>query len=601
MKKLSASILIAALSLSLTACGTGAATETVLSGSGTANAAASGTTSEAAVTTYTNYTGTLFDTGYVHTIDIQISDDDWADLLANPLDKTKYEVNVTIDGNQVDDVSFATKGNTSLSSIASDDDSNKYSFKINFGKYVEDQTYEGLEKLNLNNIYADATYMKDYMSYMISNAAGVDAPMCSYIWVTVNGEDQGLYLALENVDESYLNRIDSTSTEIYKPEAASLDNAGNGGGMQQPDGEAPQMPDGADGQQMTPPDGEAPQMPDGAADGERPELPDDADDGEQMTPPDGDKNEMGGGFGSDDSGASLKYTDDDADSYSDIFDNVETEGSDESQTSVINALKGLSEYLNDTSSADLDDYIDTDEVIRYFAAHNFVLNYDSYTGNMLHNYYLLETDGKLSMVPWDYNLAFGAFSGMGGGNGSGDSSDSGATSLINTGIDSPLSGSSESDRPMWAWITSDETYLNEYHSVMNDLLENYFENGEYASEIRRVSEMIRSYVEKDTYASYTVDEFDTAVENLQLFGELRAESIRKQLDGELSTVTTEQDASSQVDASSLNITAMGTQGGDIGGGHAGNQGGPGGRNDMQAPSENADGAETPSDSDSTAA
>lgn len=37
---------------------------------------------------------------------------------------------------------------------------------------------------------------------------------------------------------------------------------------------------------------------------------------------------------------------------------------------------------------------------------------------MIHNYYLYEEDGQLSMIPWDYNLAFGGFS---AGSGDGDS------------------------------------------------------------------------------------------------------------------------------------------------------------------------------------
>ena len=44
---------------------------------------------------------------------------------------------------------------------------------------------------------------------------------------------------------------------------------------------------------------------------------------------------------------------------------------------VISALKGLAE------ENDLENYLNTEEIIRYFVAHNFVLNYDSYTGNML--------------------------------------------------------------------------------------------------------------------------------------------------------------------------------------------------------------------------
>ena len=97
--------------------------------------------------------------------------------------------------------------------------------------------------------------------------------------------------------------------------------------------------------------------------------------------------------------------------------------------------------------------LNVSRVIDYFVCHNFVLNYDSYIGSMLHNYYLFETDGLLEMIPWDYNLAFGTF--RGGENGS-------TTDLVNRGIDTPLSGSSEEDRPMWSFIVNDENYLNYY-------------------------------------------------------------------------------------------------------------------------------------------
>jgi spore coat protein CotH len=194
-----------------------------------------------------------------------------------------------------------------------------------------------------------------------------------------------------------------------------------------------------------------------------------------------------GGFGGSNSGASLKYTDDEIDSYSDIFDNAETNVNEEDEQRVIAALKQLSE------GTDLESCLDTDALIRYFAAHNFVINYDSYTGNMLHNYYLYEEDGKLTMLPWDYNLAFGGFGGGGGakfgGNSEGDDKNadkdgfSDATSMINTGIDTPLSGSSEEDRPMWSWIASNEEYLEKYHEVYDELLKNYFENGTFEKEI----------------------------------------------------------------------------------------------------------------------
>ena len=166
--------------------------------------------------------GGLFDTNSVHKIEVSLSDEDWADLRANPLNKTKYHADVTIDGTSVSDVSFATKGNTSLTHVASSD-SDRYSFKINFGKYVKGQTYFGLNKLDLNTLMADATYMKDYISYEIMRRAGVSSPFVSYAELYVNGEKHGLYIAIESVSTAFLERTEGSSQgALYKPETASM-------------------------------------------------------------------------------------------------------------------------------------------------------------------------------------------------------------------------------------------------------------------------------------------------------------------------------------------------------------------------------------------
>ena len=666
-------LLAGALTLAAAGCGKTEDTDTTESASGTGSVTTEpvSATSEKkedkkkakAAITDTSYADKIFDTSYVHEINIEISEEDWADLKANPTAKTKYKTNVTIDGETLNEVSFATKGNTSLSSVASDPDSDRYSFKLNFGKYVDDQTYYGMQKLNLNNLYADATYMKDYLSYQIFRAAGADASLASYVHLSVNGESFGLYLAVEEVDESFLARNTDGEGDLYKPESEALDNMGKMGNGQMPEGMT--LPDGTNfpgngemPEGMTPPDGanfpqngqmpEGMTPPDGAnfpGNGEMPEgmtppdganFPQNGQMPEGMTPPDGanfpqngqmpetdqsssdDTDTTGqkdrkdskgrggkggfggqggfGGFGNSNSGASLVYTDDKIDSYSDIFENAETDATEEDEKRVISALKQLSE------GTDPESCLDTDSVIRYFAAHNFVINYDSYTGTMLHNYYLYENDGKLSMIPWDYNLAFGGFGGGGGDRmptaGNNENKENGdtaatpdpeassmpggddATSLINTGIDTPLSGSTTDSRPMWAWIANNEEYLQKYHEVYDELLKNYFENGACAAEIDRVYNMIKPYVEKDASAFYTADEFTKAYETLKSFCSLRSESIRKQLDGTLSASTTDQKSEDQVDGSGLNVKDMGSQGGgkDGMGGMNFGPGGNGGKN-----------------------
>jgi spore coat protein CotH len=70
---------------------------------------------------------------------------------------------------------------------------------------------------------------------------------------------------------------------------------------------------------------------------------------------------------------------------------------------VIAALKHLGE------GRDLEQYVDVDAVLRYFAAHTGVVSLDSYISSQCHNYCLYENGGRISILPWDYNMAFGGF------------------------------------------------------------------------------------------------------------------------------------------------------------------------------------------------
>ncbi|MBQ7487533.1 MAG: CotH kinase family protein, partial [Clostridia bacterium] len=182
---------------------------------------------------------------------------------------------------------------------------------------------------------------------------------------------------------------------------------------------------------------------------------------------------------------------------------------------------------------------------------------------MVHNYYLYEEDGQLSILPWDYNLSFGGFS-----------SGSGATSIVNSPIDSPVSGGNTSDRPLVAWIFDDEDSLNAYHEAYASFIADTIESGWLASEITRVSEMIRSYLESDPTAFYTVDEFDKGIETLQAFVAKRSESILGQLNGTIPSTTAGQteDSSALIDASDITISDMGSM--DNGNGGPGGEGGP---------------------------
>lgn len=540
------------------------------------------------------YEDHLFDISMVHTINIEM--DDWESFLSSCQSEEYVACNVTIDGEVYKDVAIRGKGNTSLSTVSSMD-SDRYSFKIEFDHYDSTGSYYGLDKLSLNNLIQDNTMMKDYLTYQLMGGFGVAAPLCSYVYITVNGEAWGLYLAVEGVEDSFLQRnYGSSYGELYKPDSMDM-GGGRGNGMDfdmdgfqnkfsQESGTAddtataestiiPQMPQGggmmmpggdqsgilpsegasgntvssSDMQQSADPPatggtGELPEGFDPSAMGGTGELPENFDPsamfgGEGMASMDS-GNLMGGFGGMGSSDVKLQYIDDDPDSYTNIFENAKTNVTDADQTRLIESLKALRE------GEDIQSVVDIEQVIRYFVVHNFVVNGDSYTGSMIHNYYLYEEDGKLAMIPWDYNLAFGTFQG------------SSATSAVNDDIDAPLSVSGTGDRPMIDWIFASEEYTQLYHQYFQE----FISQTDIAGLIEAIAALIAPYVQEDPTKFCTYEEFETGVEALKQFCQLRVESVQSQLAGEDTTV----------DASTLNLSDMGTMN---------NGGGFGGRGDSE--------------------
>lgn len=521
------------------------------------------------------YENTLFDTSYVHKIDIIM--DDWDSFIENCESEEYSSCTVVIDGNQHKNTAIRAKGNTSLSSVKSLG-SQRYSVKLEFDHYEDGKNCDGLDKLCLNNLIQDNTMMKDYIAYTLMNDFGVDSPLCSFTYITVNGEDWGLYLAVEGIEDSFLTRNYGSDTgELYKPDSMRFGGGrGNGKDFNMDDfdfgnlgsesnsesqdnynSQMPgnygmpnfgQMPNGGDFQM--PSDDKMPSTPNSFGDGNTPqsgdfEMPEDFDPSGQMPGQNGsfempgndgqsfDFSQMPGGFGgmgSED--VKLQYIDDAPDSYANIFDSAKTDVSKSDQKRLISALKNLNKYTN------LENTLDIDEVLRYFVVHNFLVNGDSYTGNMIHNYYLHESNGKLGMIPWDYNLAFGTFM---GDNSSGS---------VNDSIDEVLS-----DRPMQAWIFSDESYTQQYHALFTKFIEKWCSNGELENLIADTAEMIRPYVEKDPTKFCTVEEFNTGVKTMQQFVALRAEAVSRQLGGDTTVVET----------GDLNLSTMGSMGGGMGG------------------------------------
>ena len=518
------------------------------------------------------YETALFDTGEIIEISIEMDGDSWNTMLRNALSEEYYVCNVVINGTRINNVAIRPKGNTSLSAIAMDTGTNRYSFKLEFDHFVDGQTCFGLDKLILNNNYADATNMKEAIIYDMFQYLDVDASLYNYARVCVNGEYWGVYTALEGVEQSFMLRNFGTRDgELYKPDSMEMgggnSSSSSGFSMSGIDfgdfdfsGFDPEnMPDLS---QMQPPGGGegGNRFPEGGPGGDFSfeDMPDMSNFSfEDMPEGDGFSFEgmpdmSGGGFsfGGGGGGADLNYTDDDLDSYSTIWDGEITGTGKDDHRRVVTALRNISE------GTDLEEYLDVDNILRYMAVHEFSVNMDSLSGSMAHNYYLYEYDGQLNIFPWDYNLSFGGMS-------MGSSAD--GTEMINDAIDTPFSGTKFFDA-----LLENEEYLARYHEYLQMLVDGYVNGGRFDTTYNRIRSQIDELVETDPTAFYDADEYHTAVEILYNTVKLRAESINRQLSGTIPSTDSEQRFAkdTRVDGSSIDIEAMGrfNMGGSFGGG-----------------------------------
>lgn len=539
-----------------------------------------------------DYITTIFNDDSVIEINIEMDEDSWQEMLDNAASEEYTAANITVNGTTYNNVAIRPKGNSSLSQLVTDDSTERYSFKIKLDKYVDGQTLDGLSKLVLNNNMSDTTSMKEYLSYKLLDSLGIPTPACSYAHITVNGEEWGLYLAVEPIEEEFIERnYGSIDGNLYKPESdnvamgdkdnnenkimdnnnfspsenttsennnkttidnsidmqnqSNMNNGDSSGQMQMP----PDMNTGnSTGEMQAPPD-----MNNGNPSREMqtpPDMNNGDSTGEIQTPPDMNKqstndstnqpqipNGIGGGIGRNSNGANLVWNGDDISNYSAIFDNAIFKTTDiDDYTKILDMIEHLD------SLDDIESYLDVDEVLKYFAANTFLVDLDSYVSNMNHNYYLYENDGIVSILPWDYNLSFAGFQA------------GSASNAINFPIDSPVSDSLE-ESPLIGKLLEVDEYKDIYHHYLNEIVENFVNNGTLETLITKTDSLISSYIQNDATAFYTYDEYKASLSNLINFGYDRATSIAAQLDGSQPSTNT------GTIETTVDLSAMGQQGG----------------------------------------
>ena len=448
----------------------------------------------------------LFNKETIQDVKISIDENNWNYLLQNAIDKpTVLASSVSIGDDTVKYVGIKTKGNLTLKEVWNSS-SDRFSFTINFGKYIntdngytDKQNLYGLRKVALNNIYGDATLMKEYLSYELMTKMGIPTPEYSLINLYINDEFYGVYMMVESIDSSLTQRtLGEKSDYLVKPESS-------GGDLIYDDSLDEYIND----------------------DGEFDFSSIIYDNSGNIIYPNDKSNPL------------YKYNglwENDGDTFEDIVDMLPT---------IFKWMKTLNE-LNNIDNPNTDDYklaleeiIDVDSLIRYFAVNTYLVNLDSYQSEKMQNYalYINET-GRATIIPWDYNYSFGVY-------GIGSASD-----VINFDIYNPVINTTLKDRPLLNVILQNDEYKVLYEKYLNDITiiaseggttsdgDTYEENN-FATILNKYNKLLNNIYGNDPTAFYTLDEYNKATTSLKKLIEQRSEAVLNQLNGNNEKVTTD--------------------------------------------------------------
>jgi len=161
----------------------------------------------------------------VFTIKIKMTQNNYWDSLVyyyNQGLEHYMNADVEIDGTLLKNVGIRLKGNASYSHP-----NNKKPIRLSFDEFDEDQRWDGLKGIHLNNCWNDPTFMRENLQLWFCQEANIPAPRSNYAFVYINDIVWGLYSMVEHVNKTFLSsRYGNSSGNLYK----AVDAFGGAGG-----------------------------------------------------------------------------------------------------------------------------------------------------------------------------------------------------------------------------------------------------------------------------------------------------------------------------------------------------------------------------------
>ncbi len=143
--------------------------------------------------------------------------------------------------------------------------------------------------------------------------------------------------------------------------------------------------------------------------------------------------------------------------------------------------------------------LNVDRALWMLAYNNVLVNLDSYTGRLSHNYYMAKDDaGRWNPLIWDLNLSFGGFTFDGTGK-----------PLDAKGLQemSPFLHYKNKERPLIHKLLTIDRNRRIYIAHMRTILNENFKNGQYYSRATQIQRTVDSAVRNDDSKFYSYNSF----------------------------------------------------------------------------------------------
>ena len=263
----------------------------------------------------------------------------------------------------------------------------------------------------------------------------------------------------------------------------------------------------------------------------------------------------------------LSYVGDNEEDYEGITEDTVIEGDKDSLKKVIAALKSVD------IGEDIEAHVDVDSVLKYLAIQTMTVNFDGLTGRNEHNYFLYENNGKIRLIPWDYNLSWGGYVDFGeeemfyeeGLDGEElDESQWEAqweewynnlsdeekqkmqeaeeaalaampSMVVNLPVDTPFT-CELSERSFFMKLLENNDYKVRYYSYLSKLASEYVKGGAFDNTVRAVMHEIGNITGTEKNAFFTNEEFMEGVSVLGQVIQRHSDSIIGQISGNIPSI-----------------------------------------------------------------